>query len=158
MNANNIKWMKATGIVVIIICCFWIGLGSILNVVNAIVIEGGKMKWIPDDMAWQICVIAGYLMTSVGFAAVITTVISKTLSGLKKKVYFTLSNARLIFLAGFIYMFMIYFRTNFWYVIIGSPARQFPFVDMAIPALLITIFGYLYTIAFNISEEQKLTI
>ena len=55
-------------------------------------------------------------------------------------------------------MFMIYFRTNFWYVIIGSPVRQFPFVDMAIPALLITIFGYLYTIAFNISEEQKLTI
>ena len=158
MNKANFKWMKATGIVVIIVCCFWIGLGSILNVLNATVVDGGHMKWNPDCMGWQICVIAGYLLTSFGFAAVITAIISKILSGLKKKVYFTISNAKLIFLSGFIYMFMIYFETNFWYAIKGGLERSFPFVDMAIPALLITIFGYLYTIAFNISEEQQLTI
>lgn len=158
MNTNSLKWMKATGIAVIMICCFWIGLGSFLNVLNATVTDGGHMKWNPDAMTWQICVIAGYLLTSVGFAAVITTVIRKTLSGLNKKVYFTLCNARLIFIAGFLYMFMIYFRTNFWHVVKGAVVREFPLVDMAIPALLITTFGYLYTIAFTISEEQKLTI
>ena len=45
--------MKATGIVVIIVCCFWIGLGSILDGLNATVINGGYMKWNPERMTWQ---------------------------------------------------------------------------------------------------------
>lgn len=79
--------MKATGIVVIMICCFWIGLGSILNVLNATVIDGGYMKWNPDRMNWQIYIIAGYLLTSVGFATVISTLIYKIICGINKKFF-----------------------------------------------------------------------
>ena len=79
--------MKATGIVVFMICCFWIGLGSILNVLNATVIDGGYMMWNPDRMNWQIYIIAGYLITSVGFATVISTLIYKIICGIKKKIF-----------------------------------------------------------------------
>ena len=158
MKQTSFKWMKATGIVVIAVCCFWLGLGSILNVINAAVVDGGRITWDPDNMTWQICVIAGYLLTSIGFTGVITALICKIIAGIKNKIYFTSTNAVLIFVSGFIYMFMIYFETNFWHAIKGGVVRELPFVDMAIHALLITIFGYLYTIAFNISEEQKLTI
>lgn len=158
MNTNNIKWMKATGIVVIIICCFWFGLGSIVNVLNATVIEGGYMKWNPDRTVWQIYIIAVYLLTSVGFAAVMTLLICNILSGLKKNVLFTASNAKLIFLSGFIYMFLVHFRENYDLAVSGALAKVFPFYDMAVPALVITIFGYLYTMAIDIKEENDLTI
>ncbi|MBO5708939.1 MAG: hypothetical protein J6S01_06335, partial [Bacteroidales bacterium] len=92
MKTTNIKWMKATGIVVIIVCCFWFGLGSILDGLNATVINGGYMKWNPERITWQIYIIAGYVLTSVAFATVISTLIYKVLSGLKKKVLFTTGN------------------------------------------------------------------
>ena len=60
MKTNNLKWMKATGIVVIFVCCFWIGLGSILDVLNATVINGGYMKWNPERITWQRYIILGY--------------------------------------------------------------------------------------------------
>lgn len=152
------KWMKATGIAVILICCFYIGLGSILNVLNATVIDGGYMKWNPERMTWQIYIITGYLLTSVGFATVISTLIYKILSGLKKNVLFTKGNAKLIFLSGFVYMFFVNFRENFDFAVSGALAKVFPFSDMAVPALVITIFGYLYTMAIEIKEENDLTI
>ena len=158
MKKNNIKWMKATGIVVIIICCFWFGLGAILDVLNATVIDGGYMKWNPDRITWQIYIIAGYLLTSVGFAAVMTLLISNILSGLKKNVLFTAGNAKLIFLSGFIYMFLVNFRENFGFAVKGASEMVFPFPDMVVPALVITIFGYLYTMAIDIKEENDLTI
>ena len=158
MKTTNIKWMKATGIVVIFVCCFWIGLGSILDVLNATVIKGGYMKWNPEMITWQIYIIAGYLLTSVGFAAVISTLIYKVLSGLKKNVLFTTGNAKLIFISGFIYMFFVNFRENFELAVNGVLEKAFPISDMAVPALVITIFGYLYTIAIDIKEENDLTI
>ena len=158
MKTNNVKWMKATGIVVIIVCCFWFGLGSIMDVLNAAVIDGGYMKWNPDRTSWQVYIITGYLLTSVGFAAVISTLIYKVLSGLKKKVLFTTINAKLIFLSGFVYMFMVNFRENFDLAVNGALEKIFPFSDMAVPALVITIFGYLYTMAIDIKEENDLTI
>lgn len=158
MKKNNIKWMKATGIVVIIICCFWFGLGAIMDVLNATVIDGGYMKWSPDRITWQIYIIAGYLLTSVGFAVVMTLLISNILSGLKKNVLFTAGNAKLIFLSGFIYMFLVNFRENFGFAVKGASEMVFPFPDMAVPALVITIFGYLYTMAIDIKEENDLTI
>lgn len=158
MKTTNIKWMKATGIVVIIVCCFWFGLGSILNVLNATVIDGGHMIWNPDRTTWQIYIIAGYVLTSVGFAAVISTLIYKILSGLKKNILFTAGNAKLIFLSGFIYMFLVNFRENFDCAVNGALEKVFQFSDMAVPALVITIFGYLYTMAIDIKEENDLTI
>ena len=158
MKTNNLKLMKATGIVVIFVCCFWIGLGSILDVLNATVINGGYMKWNPERITWQRYIISGYLLTSVGFAAIISTLIYKVLSGLKKKVLFTTGNAKLIFLSGFVYMFMVNFRENFDFAVNGAIEKTFPLPDMAVPALVITIFGYLYTMAIDIKEENDLTI
>ena len=158
MNTKKLKLMKATGIVVIMICCFWIGLGSILDVLNATVIDGGYMKWNPDRMNWQIYIIAGYLLTSVGFATVISTLIYKIICGIKKKMLFTYGNAKLIFLSGFIYMFYVNFRENFGFAVKGALEKVFPFYDMAVPALVIIIFGYLYTMAIDIKEENDLTI
>lgn len=158
MKTTNIKWMKATGIVVIIVCCFWIGLGSILDGLNATVFNGGHMIWNPDRMTWQIYIIAGYVLTSVAFATVISTLIYKILSGLKKKVLFTTGNAKLIFLSGFVYMFMVNFRENFDFAVNGAMEKTFPLPDMAVPALVFTIFGYLYTMAIDIKKENDLTI
>ena len=158
MKTTKTKWMKATGIVVIIVCCFWIGLGSILDGLNATVINGGYTKWNPERMTWQIYIIAGYVLTSVAFATVISTLIYKVLSGLKKKVLFTTGNAKLIFLSGFVYMFMVNFRENFDFAVNGAMEKTFPLPDMAVPALVFTIFGYLYTMAIDIKKENDLTI
>ncbi len=84
--------------------------------------------------------------------------ISNILSGLKKNVLFTAGNAKLIFLSGFIYMFLVNFRENFGFAVKGASEMVFPFPDMAVPALVITIFGYLYTMAIDIKEENDLTI
>lgn len=158
MKTTKTKWMKATGIVVIIVCCFWIGLGSIMDGLNATVINGGYMKWNPERMTWQIYIIAGYVLTSVAFATVISTLIYKVLSGLKKKVLFTTGNAKLIFLSGFVYMFMVNFRENFDFAVNGAMEKTFPLPDMAVPALVFTIFGYLYIMAIDIKKENDLTI
>ena len=36
--------------------------------------------------------------------------------------------------------------------------KTFPLPDMAVPALVFTIFGYLYTMAIDIKKENDLTI
>ena len=55
-------------------------------------------------------------------------------------------------------MFLVNFRENFGFAVKGASEMVFPFPDMAVPALVITIFGYLYTMAIDIKEENDLTI
>ena len=55
-------------------------------------------------------------------------------------------------------MFMVNFRENFDFAVNGAMEKTFPLPDMAVPALVITIFGYLYTMAIDIKEENDLTI
>ena len=55
-------------------------------------------------------------------------------------------------------MFMVNFRENFDFAVKGAMEKTFPLPEMAVPALVFTIFGYLYTIAIDIKKENDLTI
>ena len=157
MKTNNRKWILATSVAVII-GSIWIALGAVLNVLNATVVDGGHMHWNPEMKVWQISMIAGYLIFSIGFTAVLVTLLRNINSEIKKGIYFTKRNARLIGMCGFLYMFLIFFRTNFWHAVAGAIEREYPYGDMIIPALILTIFAHLYAIAYRVSEENSLTI
>ena len=116
------------------------------------------MHWNQEMKVWQISMIAGYLIFSIGFTAVLVTLLRNINSEIKKGIYFTKRNARLIGTCGFFYMFLIFFRTNFWHAVAGAVEREYPLGDMIIPALIITIFAHLYAIAYRVSEENSLTI
>ena len=74
MKTNNRKWILATSVAVII-GSIWIALGAVLNVLNATVVDGGHMHWNPEMKVWQISMIAGYLIFSIGFTAVLVTLL-----------------------------------------------------------------------------------